>query len=321
MENNVVFIGRKGITNMKKHTKIFAVMMALALALAFTACKKEEPAPEPDSGQNPIMNFVGTYACDRASILVEATDETNGAKATVTWGSSAAEHSEWTMSGTYDADSHVFTYADCVKKNVVFKEDGSVESEEEVYKDGTGTMTFSEGTEGPYLEWKDDKENVADGMTFTFVKEGGQTGVANPWSDVDSAEAAAEGAGFDSFVIPAGEELSLGKIENVSYRCMDGMTEAVIEYPAAQVVVRKGDPKHEMAEHDISGDYNQYKNNWQITVGDYEVYCAGNREGDSTKTVWSSGEYDYAVLAKGLGGDEDFGLGEDDLNVLVNGTK
>ena len=70
MENNVVFIGRKGITNMKKHTKIFAVMMALALALAFTACKKEEPAPEPDSGQNPIMNFVGPYACDRATIQI-----------------------------------------------------------------------------------------------------------------------------------------------------------------------------------------------------------------------------------------------------------
>ena len=306
---------------MKKFTKIFAVMMALALALAFTACKKEEPAPEPDSGQNPIMNFVGPYACDRATIQVEATDEENGAKATVTWGGSVSETSEWTMSGTYDAESHVFTYSDGVKKNVVYKEDGSVESEEEVYKDGTGTMTFSEGTEGPYLEWKDDKENVADGMTFKFVRGEEQTGVANPWSDVDSAEAAAEGAGFDSFVIPVGEELSLGKIETVHYRCMDGMAEAVIEYPAAQVTVRKGDPKHEMAEHDISGDYNQYKNNWQITVGDYEVYCAGNREGDSTKTVWSSGEYDYAVLAKGLGGDEDFGLGEDDLNVLVNGTK
>lgn len=320
MEYNVILMNRKGITDMKKFTKIFALMMALVLALAFTACKKEEPAPEPDDGQNPIMNFVGPYACDRASILIEA-NGADGAKGTVTWGSSAAEHSEWTMSGTYDADSHVFTYSDGVKKNVVYKEDGSVESEEEVYKDGTGTMTFSEGTEGPYLEWKDDKENIADGMTFKFVRGEAQTGVANPWSDVDSAEAAAEGAGLDSFVIPVGEELSLGKIETVHYRCMDGMAEAVIEYPAAQVTVRKGKPELEMAEHDISGDYNQYKNNWQITVGDNKIYCAGNREGDSTKSVWSAGDYDYAVLAKGLGGDEDFGLGEDDLTVLVNGTK
>ena len=317
----IVKCHQKGDREMKRNTKILALMMALVLALAFTACKKEEPAPEPDSAQNPIMNFVGTYACDRATILIEAADDADGVKATVTWGSSASEHSEWTMSGKYDADSHVFAYTDCVKKNVVFKEDGSVESEEEVYKDGSGTMTFSEGTEGPYLAWKDDKENAADGMNFKFVREGGQTGMANPWSDVASAEEAAKTAGFDSFVIPEGEELSLGKIENVKYRAMNGMAEAVIEFPASQITVRKGNPELEIAEHDISGDYNQYKNNWELTVGDYKVYCSGNRDGDSTKTVWNGGDYDYAVLAEGLGGDEDFGLGEEDLTVLVNGTK
>ena len=309
---------------MKKYTKIFALMMALALALAFTACKKEEPAPAPetDDGQNPIMNFVGTYASDRASIQIEATDEENGAKATVTWGSSASEHSEWTMSGTYDADSHVFTYSDCVKKDVVFNEDGSVESEEEVYKDGTGTMTFSEGNEGPYLEWKDDKENAADGMTFTFVKEGEeQTGVANPWQTAATAEEAAEGAGIGSFVVPEGAELSLGTVKVEEYRYMDGMAEANAPVAAVELTFRKGKPELETAEHDISGDYNEYKYNWKTTIGDKEVTCSGNREGEATTAVWFDDGMDYAVMARGAGGDDDFGLSADDLEVLVNGIK
>ena len=54
-----------------------------------------------EDGQNPVMNFVGNYTCDRAAMLVEA-DGTENAKFTVTWGSSAWEHSEWTMSGKLD---------------------------------------------------------------------------------------------------------------------------------------------------------------------------------------------------------------------------
>ena len=307
---------------MKKFTKIFAVMMALALALAFTACKKEEPAPEPDDGQNPIMNFIGDYVNGRADILIEADGDT-GAKATVTWGSSAATQAVWEMSGDFNIDTHEFTYSNAVKKEVTYNEDGSVAEEKEIYNDGTGTMTFSEGTEGPYLEWKDDKENIADGLTFTFNRgEGGQQeGIANPWSDVDSAEAAAEGAGIDGFTVPEGLEISLGTVKVEQYRCMDGMAEARIPIAAVDMTIRKGKPELEQAEHDISGDYNEYKYNWRTTIGDKEVTCSGNREGEATVAVWYDNGYDYAIMAHGAGGDDDFGLSADDLTALVNGTK
>lgn len=305
---------------MKKYRKIISLLMILTLALAFSACSKQEPAEEPDDGQNPIMNFIGDYVCDRADILIEAADEVNGAKATVTWGSSAAEHSEWTMSGTYDDESHVFTYADCVRKNIVLNEDGSVASEEEVYNDGTGTMTFSEGNEGPYLEWKDDKENMADGMTFTFNR--GTDGMPNPWSDVDSAEEAAEGAGVESFVVPEGTEISLGEVKVEQYRCMDGLAEAIIPIAAVEMTVRKGkDSAADVAEGDISGDYGEYKYDWNATIDGREVRCFGNRKGEATKSIWSDGDYFYSITAFGAGGDDDFGLSADDLNVLVSGIK
>ncbi len=122
-------------------------------------------AAEAEDGQNPVMNVIGDYASGRASIHIDA-GAGNEASAKVIWSSSAAEHSEWTMSGTFDADTHIFEYTGCTKKNVVFAEDGSVESEETVYTDGTGRMVFSE--EPLSLTWEDDKEHAADDMTFTY---------------------------------------------------------------------------------------------------------------------------------------------------------
>lgn len=127
--------------------------------------KEETTAAEAEDGQNPVMNVIGDYASGRASIHIDA-GEGHAASASVSWSSSAAEHSEWTMSGTFNSDTHTFEYTGCTKKNFVYAEDGSVESEETVYTDGTGRMVFSEDPLS--LTWEDDKENAADGMTFTY---------------------------------------------------------------------------------------------------------------------------------------------------------
>ena len=66
------------------------------------------------------------------------------------------------------------------------------------------------------------------------------TGLANPWSDVESAEEAAKGAGIDSFVIAEDPGLDLGQLFERTYRCMDGIAEARLEFPASALTVRKG---------------------------------------------------------------------------------
>ena len=146
--------------------KMFSMLLVLAMLFSLAACAaKSEPAgSEPaaaEDGQNPLMNFVGNYACDRASILVEA-DGADGAKLSVNWGSSAWEHSEWTMSGKFDPDTLTIEYSDCVRKDVAFAEDGSVASETVVYENGMGTVHF----ENDNLYWKDDEEHMADDMVF-----------------------------------------------------------------------------------------------------------------------------------------------------------
>ena len=154
---------------MEKRVKKWIVIVAalstlLLLAGCGTAASDTEDASAADDGQNPVMNFVGTYVCDRAAMQIEA-DGDAGAKVSVSWGGSATETAEWTMSGPFDTEGLVIEYHDCVKKDVTYNEDGDVASEEEVYTGGHGFITFGENNT---LTWQDDIEHIADNMTFSF---------------------------------------------------------------------------------------------------------------------------------------------------------
>ena len=125
----------------------------------------EETAPNQD-GQNPVMNFVGVYAAGRRSIEV-ACEGMDGARFSVTWSSSAWEHSEWTMSGKFDEETLTVNYSDCVRKDVAFNEDGSVSTETVVYENGKGSVTFL--YEQNALTWNDEQEHMADDLVFQFA--------------------------------------------------------------------------------------------------------------------------------------------------------
>ena len=167
--------------------KLLSILLALAMIFSMAACSSKEEAPAEETtpaeetseetaeetaeetseeGQNPVMNFVGDYASDRCTITVEA-GEGKVANITVDWASSAAERSEWTMSGEFDEETTSVYYHDCTKKNLVFAEDGSVSSEETVYEGGHGTFTFN--ADEQTLTWTDDIENIADGAVFTYI--------------------------------------------------------------------------------------------------------------------------------------------------------
>jgi len=140
-------------------------------------------------------------------------------------------------------------------------------------------------------------------------------GMPNPWSEVSSAAEAAQGAGIDSFDAPDNVTLSIGSVTDVAYRCMDGIAEVDLMYPAVEVTIRKGVATEGG---DISGDYNEYANTWEQTLKGLTVTCSGNREGEATKTIWTANGMDYSITALGMGGDTDFGLSADDLNSLIN---
>lgn len=138
-----------------------------------TASAAQEYAEE--DGQNPVMNFIGIYGCGRATMTVEA-DGMDGARINVHWASSAFEHGEWNMSGKFDMDTLTVEYADCVKKDVVYKDEGVIESETIEYENGTGSITFKNANPLAII-WKDDQEHVADDSVFewSFVPPGNES--------------------------------------------------------------------------------------------------------------------------------------------------
>ena len=86
----------------------------------------------------------------------------------VSWGSSASENSEWTMSGPFDEAGLYVYYSDCVRRDLVYNEDGSIKEETKVYTGGKGSIIFKD--DGALtLTWDDQAEHAADGMTFTYL--------------------------------------------------------------------------------------------------------------------------------------------------------
>lgn len=135
-------------------------------AAEVTGTASAEPENTAEDGQNPVMNFIGSYAADRASMLVEA-DGTDGAKFTVRWADSAFETNEWTMSGRFNEEDMSVSYDNGVRKKLVFNEKGEMTSDETLYENGTGKVVFD--YDASTLTWTDDQDHIADGRVFEFV--------------------------------------------------------------------------------------------------------------------------------------------------------
>ena len=138
---------------------------------------------------------------------------------------------------------------------------------------------------------------------------------ASEWTAADSTDDAADKAGIDLFLVdPSG--LELGQVTNADYGYRDGVAQAHYGVAAVELFVRKGSTA--VYGEDVSFDGAEYANEWTYDHDGTEVKCWGNREGEATKSIWTKGDYSYAILAYGAGGDTDFGLSQEDLESLLS---
>ena len=118
-----------------------------------------------EDGQNPVMNFIGEYQCDRAHALVECSGSED-ALITIEWGSSAWETACWIIEGTLDTDTLTIEYSGCVKSILTYEDGGELASEEVEYEDGTGTIVFNE--DGTFT-WHEDQSEYGEDMVFEWL--------------------------------------------------------------------------------------------------------------------------------------------------------
>lgn len=129
-----------------------------------TTTKATDTTTKEDASTAPVRTasqYAGTFGNGRCTIV--ATANGDNLSFSVTWGNSAAETEEWTMSGTFDPDTMRVNYSNCVHKTVVFDENGG--SQEEVkYSQGSGRIQYVNENS---LTWFDEQDNVAQAMTFS----------------------------------------------------------------------------------------------------------------------------------------------------------
>ena len=150
----------------------------------------------------------------------------------------------------------------------------------------------------------------------------GADGEQTNWTEAATAEEAVQGAGIDAVADMNGTVISLGELGtmgDVTYKYMDGAVQ--VSCPAAAVEMFVIKAKASTVNGDASFDAAEYAHEWTQDVDGQEVTCFGNREGEATKTIWTAGDYSYAVLAYGAGGDDDYGLGAEDVAIMVNAVK
>ncbi len=116
--------------------------------------------------QNPVMNFIGEYQCDRAHALVECFGSED-AWITIEWGGSAWELARWDIVGRLDTDTLTVEYSGCTKSIVTYDDSGEIVSQEPEYEDGTGTVTFN--YEENSFTWHEDQSAYGVDMVFEWV--------------------------------------------------------------------------------------------------------------------------------------------------------
>lgn len=136
------------------------VTLLLEESADFIAVFEEDP-----DWQNPVMNFIGEYQCERAHALVECLGKED-AWITIEWGSSVSELARWDIVGRLDLDTLTVSYEGCTKQIVTYDSSGEVVSQEPVYEDGTGTVVFhDDGT----FTWHEDQSEYGTDMLFEWA--------------------------------------------------------------------------------------------------------------------------------------------------------
>ncbi len=131
---------------------------------------------------------------------------------------------------------------------------------------------------------KDDSQNQATG--------GEDVQIPNPFVDCAAMADAEKIAGFN---VTLPEEIPEGYTQKLIQAVENEMIQVSYESGEKELIIRKAISTAKSGA-DISGDYNEYKENNTLTVGSLKVSTRGN-DGKVNTATWVDGEYSYSITA------------------------
>lgn len=132
--------------------------------------------------------------------------------------------------------------------------------------------------------------------------------IPNPFVDCDTMADAEKIAGFN---ITVPEKMLEGYAQKLIQAVEKEMVQVFYENGEKEILIRKA-----KGSEDISGDYNEYKENNTVTVGSLKVSTRGN-DGKVNVAIWVDEEYTYSITAN-LG---ETGLDVNTINDMVGSIR
>ena len=271
---------------------------------------------------------VATAWLDQAGNEISVTVDLSGG-----WSVEFAHGALYLYDGDYSEDKDA-TAIGLTLEQEVFEEYCAEAVSSESYREieGAKYYTREDGT-GAYLTLVGDdayfllsvNEGVEGDAVFERIKlerdaaaesDAESVGIANPWTEVKTAEEAADGAGVGYFTVPEeNTETTRGPVNWYGFQYMEGIAEADGAIGAAELTVRKG---LKQDTEDVSGDYTEYALEWTVESDGWQVTCCGNEENKAMKAIWLSDNFSYSILVRGQGDLCDtYGLDEAAIDTLV----
>lgn len=146
-------------------------------------------------------------------------------------------------------------------------------------------------------------------------------GRPNPWLIDNTVEEAVTHAGIDKFEIAPDIKIGEETIHLQTIKSTEGILEEEYYYGAVRLIVRKGKATAVKNKEDITGDFNSYLKIWDCKIDGKMVHCKGERDDAATVSYWEDGDYLYAVMAYGEGGDTGYGLNMEELSLFVKSMR
>lgn len=143
--------------------------------------------------------------------------------------------------------------------------------------------------------------------------------VANPITEVGTAQEAAEGAGLDTFEVPDSVTVDGKTISSPKFMFIDtDIAEALYEGDDGRVVIRKGHPLK--GEDSIAGDYGTYEEHWILDADGREVTCNGHEEGKALLVEWKDADgVSFSIASYADDYDTDIPMTDANVTDIVKG--